>query len=352
MVANNPLDDQLALFRQQASIIVRKKETAANRLKEQEDELAEVEGELNKKRALVESRGPRMLKNDEFKRYVAKLRTKSTTYKEKKAVLTELRLEHLALKFTEEHLTKEFDELQETLGDAEEAKGISGYQQTTADLEKISEAKSELDAQKGETLEDFSKGVVELKEAIIEKREHLAPLVAELRDRRTKKETLEYEYEEKKANYKKVAHNLESGKAKLEQEVRAYREELQTEESRYHYLNTMTQLMRVQDKRIKDEVQLYIHENNTNDGKKQKPLRDIFKKQAQEAQYLEKVLKDKQKMVADSHESNMCQLDMWRDLSLLMKCKVTESISTAQQSSGADRAASDGEEDRLVLQES
>lgn len=348
MVANNPLDDQLALFRQQASIIVRKKETASNNLKEQQDEHAEFEDELKKKRAAAESRGPRMLKNDEFKRYVAKLRTKSTTYKAKKAELTELRLEHLALKFTEEHLEKEFKELQESLGSSAEAKGIGNYQQTQAELEKISEAKSELDAQKGMTLEEHSKGVMELKDSIAKKKERLAPLITDLRDARTKHEKLKDEYDEKKANYDKVCANLETGKAKVETEVRAYREELMQEESRYHYLNTMTQLMRVQDKRIKDEVQLYIHQNNTNDGKKQKPLRDIFTKQAQEAQYLEKVLKDKQKMVADNHESNMCQLDMWRDLSVLMKCKVTESISTAD---APNSSGGGGEEDRLVLNE-
>ena len=77
-------DDPLALFRQQASIITRKKENKSNELKEQQDELAEFEEHVSKKRAIAEKRGPRMLKNDEFKRYVASCAPKAQTTKPKR----------------------------------------------------------------------------------------------------------------------------------------------------------------------------------------------------------------------------------------------------------------------------
>ena len=56
-------------------------------------------------------------------------------------------------------------------------------------------------------------------------------------------------------------------------------------------------------------------------------------------------------MVADSHESNMRQLDMWKDLSYLMKCKTTESIVSAKPGGASGGGANTGEEDRLVLNE-
>lgn len=77
-------DDPLALSRQQASIITRKKENKSNELKEQQDELAEFEEHVSKKRAIAEKRGPRMLKNDEFKRYVASCAPKAQTTKPKR----------------------------------------------------------------------------------------------------------------------------------------------------------------------------------------------------------------------------------------------------------------------------
>jgi intraflagellar transport protein 81 len=48
--------------------------------------------------------GPRLLKAEEFKAYVAKLRTKSLHYKAKKTELTELRSEFAILSKTEEIL--------------------------------------------------------------------------------------------------------------------------------------------------------------------------------------------------------------------------------------------------------
>ncbi|CAB3988944.1 intraflagellar transport 81 homolog, partial [Paramuricea clavata] len=85
MVRNDPIDDKLSLFRQQASIIVGKKETAAEELREVMDELSTKEGELQSKReALQQSEGSEVIKGDEFKRYVNKLRSKSTVYKKKR----------------------------------------------------------------------------------------------------------------------------------------------------------------------------------------------------------------------------------------------------------------------------
>ena len=102
---------------------------------------------------------------------------------------------------TKEQLKREHEELMAHTGATEDRKGISSYQETQEDLETISQAKSELDEVKGQTLEEHSKMVIELKESIAKKKERLAPLITQLRDARSKHEKLKDECDEKKANY-------------------------------------------------------------------------------------------------------------------------------------------------------
>ena len=42
------------------------------------------------------------------------------------------------------------------------------------------------------------------------------------------------------------------------QEVRALREECSAEESRYHYLNSMKQVIEIQQQKIADEMRAYV----------------------------------------------------------------------------------------------
>ncbi|KAJ3287387.1 Intraflagellar transport protein 81, partial [Borealophlyctis nickersoniae] len=96
-------DDKLALFRQQAAIIGRKKEGTAAKLKALNEEVAAVTAELAaKKEAAKGAQGAKMLKGEEFKRYVSELRGKSTIYKRKKQELAEVTAEFGILQRTEE----------------------------------------------------------------------------------------------------------------------------------------------------------------------------------------------------------------------------------------------------------
>ena len=58
---------------------------------------------------------------------------------------------------------------------------ISGFNATQEELEKVSTLKSELDEQKGKTLEEMSQLVVQLTNSIAEKKSSLAPIIKELR---------------------------------------------------------------------------------------------------------------------------------------------------------------------------
>ncbi len=66
MMRNDPIDDKMSLFRQQASIISRKKEAAAENLHDAKDELASCRQEAAEKREGVKGvQGEEVLKGDE-----------------------------------------------------------------------------------------------------------------------------------------------------------------------------------------------------------------------------------------------------------------------------------------------
>ncbi|CAB4044045.1 intraflagellar transport 81 homolog, partial [Paramuricea clavata] len=73
--------------------------------------------------------------------------------------------------------------------------------------------------------------------------------------------------------------------SKLEQEVKALREELAHDESRYFYLDSMTKLLEVQEKRIDTEMKSYTS-SDPND--KKKSYREQYTRKIQEQENLGK----------------------------------------------------------------
>lgn len=348
MMRNDPTDDKLSLFRQQASIIARKKEGAADALHEAKDELSQAKQELAEKRdAMKNLDGEEVLKGDEFKRYVNKLRGKSTDYKKKRQELAELSAELGVLSRTVEILKQRDEQIQHRLSKMEAKKGVAGYHDTQEELEKVSTIKSELDDVKGRTLEDMSDLVRKLNTSIAAKKANLAPIIKELRPLRQQAQEMQTEYDEKKTSYDTKAAGLESNRSKLEQEVRAYREECSQEESRYHYLNCMLKMIEMQKQRVASEMKAYTSADQL---EKKKAFRDQYTRKLQEQENLGKSLRDRQKAVKESHGPSMKQMRMWGDFQALMECK-KQCFLSDRQDHDATRIVRDeaANEERLVL---
>ncbi|XP_053757981.1 intraflagellar transport protein 81 homolog isoform X3 [Panthera pardus] len=269
MMRNEPIEGKLSLYRQQASIISRKKEAKAEELQEAKEKLASLEREVSVKT----------------------------------------------------NQTREFDGTEVLKGDErtiEEKKGISGYSYTQEELERVSALKSEVDEMKGRTLDDMSEMVKKLNSLVSEKKSALAPVIKELRQLRQKCQELTQECDEKKSQYDSCAAGLESNRSKLEQEVRGLREECLQEESRYHYTNCMIKNLEVQLRRATDEMKAYV---SSDQQEKRKAIRQQYTKNITEQENLGKKLREKQKAVRESHGPNMKQAKMWRDFEQLMECK-------------------------------
>ncbi|GAA51458.1 intraflagellar transport protein 81 homolog, partial [Clonorchis sinensis] len=287
MASSEPLDDKISIFRQQAGIVSRKKAAAAEALAVARDNLAVIERRIGETKAQLlqanggsddayvaagdvgtkgssEGRptGPMGLKADEFQRYVAKLRSKNTVYKEKRSQLSELRAERSILTRTVERLRAEEAEAKRVLAATEASQGISGYWETQNNLEKVSEQMSALNEQKGVTLEEMSQIVQQLTNRINAKRSQLAPILRELRPLRQKAQELSQVHQEKKAAYDALAAGRETQTVRLEQDVRAAREAGKIEESRFHYLSSVMGIARVQQYKLQEEMRGYLAAGN------------------------------------------------------------------------------------------
>ncbi|XP_012673245.1 intraflagellar transport protein 81 homolog [Clupea harengus] len=346
MMRNDPMDDKLSLFRQQASIISRKKESRAEELQEAREELSTLERELNMKSSQARDQdGAQLIRGDEFKRYVAKMRSKNVGYKKKRQDIDILKAEYGVLQRSEEILKQRHEAGLQQLQSVEAQKGISGYSDTQEELERVSAIKSELDEMKGRTLDDMSGMVKKLNGVIVEKKSALAPLIKELRPLRQECQELTQEYDEKKGQYDTCSAGLESNRSKLEQEVRGLREEVDQEENRYHYINCMKEVFEVQMQRVAEEMKAYV---SSDPQERRKTVRDQYMKQIAEQESLGKKLREQQKVVRESHGPNMKQVKMWTDLEQLMECK-QQCFLRAQSQASIGQVIQEGGEDRLVL---
>uniref|UniRef100_G1NW70 Intraflagellar transport protein 81 homolog n=1 Tax=Myotis lucifugus TaxID=59463 RepID=G1NW70_MYOLU len=348
MLRNEPIEGKLSLYRQQASIISRKKEAKAEELQETKEKLASLEREVSvKTNQAREFDGTEVLKGDEFKRYVSKLRSKSTVFKKKHQIIAEFKAEFGLLQRTEELLKQRLENIQHQLQTIEEKKGISGYSYTQEELERVSALKSEVDEMKGRTLDDMSEMVRKLNSLVSEKKSALAPVIKELRQLRQKCQVGEEECDLKRFlfNLCYLVCGLKNNRSLFLQEVRGLREECLQEESKYHYTNCMIKNLEVQLHRAVDEMKAYV---SSDQQEKRKAIREQYTKNIAEQENLGKKLREKQKAVRESHGPNMKQVKMWRDFEQLMECK-KQCFLKQQNQTSIGQVIQEGGEDRLIL---
>uniref|UniRef100_A0A8C2J491 Intraflagellar transport 81 homolog n=1 Tax=Cyprinus carpio TaxID=7962 RepID=A0A8C2J491_CYPCA len=333
MMRNDPMDDKLSLFRQQAAIIGRKKEAKVEELQEAREELAAVERELNMKSSQARERGGvELIRGDEFKHYVAKMRGKSSTYKKKRQEIAELKVEYGVLQRTEEILRERHTAGQQQLQSLEAQQGISGYSDTQEELERVS-------AIKNVCLFEVKK----LNSVIAQKKSALSPLIKDLRALRQDHAELAPEYEQKKAQYDTCALVLESNRSKLEQEVRVLREETAKEESQYHHINCMREIIESQMQRAADQSKI----NQSMDLQVRRTALSFSKPMNIVSLGLQ-VLRQQVKQVRENQEPNMRQMKMWKDLEMLLECK-KQCYLKAQSQAPIGHVIQDVGKDMLVL---
>lgn len=180
--------DSLGLgpFRQQAAVIARNKETAAEQLDQLTRELHEIDKQLEEKQQkLQETVGEVVLRGDELKQFVNTLRAKSNVYKQKRSEIAAIKAEANDLTETLENLKAQDPSL-----------ALSTNEDDPSSLEPmISRPDSPVETR---GITELSRLVDGLQRAVLAAREKLSPMSQQLRPLRERIAELKDECDSKK----------------------------------------------------------------------------------------------------------------------------------------------------------
>uniref|UniRef100_A0A5K3EWW8 Intraflagellar transport protein 81 homolog n=1 Tax=Mesocestoides corti TaxID=53468 RepID=A0A5K3EWW8_MESCO len=312
MVASDPLEDKVGLFRQQANIAANRKASTAS--------------------ALAETREKQLAKARQLEEVRVKLAK--------------------AVEETGAGVSKS------TLG----AGTDTASSLCVPKAEDVSEETANMNQRKGTVLEEMSGMVARLNQQINARRDKLAPLIRELRPLRVKAQELTQLHADKKSEYDAFVASRDAQTLRLDQEVRVLREEVRVEESRYHYLNAALALLKAQQFRLQEEMRGYLTTTGaaTGDGTatgvtsitvKRRSYRDMYLKRISEQEALATTLKEELKDLETNESANLRQMKLWTDVVAILESKIaTHKAAEEKKAAGGDFAdVQQMETDRLLL---
>eukprot|EP00921_Rhytidocystis_pertsovi_P004872 GHVQ01008471.1.p1 GENE.GHVQ01008471.1~~GHVQ01008471.1.p1 ORF type:complete len:567 (-),score=87.88 GHVQ01008471.1:2457-4157(-) len=207
------LDSSLAIYKQQANLVSSKMRAAVTAFQELEERSNSLVEQLRRQEDDYKAlRGHTFLTREEFKEYANTLRTKTTMYKQLKAELAEIRGDVAILGRTEQILQQQADEQKAQMKNAENERGITGYQETEMGLEEASIQKAQIDQAKGGTLDEMSRIVSEIAQQLQMRKKNLAPQIKRLKQTRETHQALEQQYKKKKNVYDPVLFGKKKGR--------------------------------------------------------------------------------------------------------------------------------------------
>jgi len=235
-------DKRLAVYKQQASLVAKKKETVLKDHMALEEERNSLGRQLSQKeREYEQQKGHKFMTRDEFKSYAASLRETSVKFKKFKGELNELRSENAVLARTVQVLQAK-DPTPE------------GMREVEQQLEKASVEKASVDRNKGQTLDEISAIVQQINTQLRDKKNKLAPQIKALRSARQSFQVVEAKHIEKKGVYDQAMCEMEAEIKKVSEDVKRLQTETQESERAYHELNMQLTLADSQMQRANAEA--------------------------------------------------------------------------------------------------
>ncbi|KAK4005129.1 hypothetical protein OUZ56_006851 [Daphnia magna] len=319
---NDPIEDGMALYRQQSLITSRKKEACAERLNDLTQEMNTLEAQLQEKKEQLGGQSETALTSEQFKTYVSDLRVKSNVYKQRRAELNDLKAEYGILSRTLEILRAQEGGLTENLDRIETQQGVKGFRETRDLLEKISDEKANTDEEKGRTLEEMSNLVRILNSKISEKKVLLAPLLRELRPlRQTYQESLP-EYEAKKREYEAQVQLIENTITSIANVKSGLENEIVTLEERCRQLEADIKENETYLQRATDEMKLYVSGVQQQQTERGKSVRDQLQQKIAEQEKLNAQLRQDQRQLKDNLPQMEEQMKYWEKLEKIFRVKI------------------------------
>jgi intraflagellar transport protein 81 len=301
-------DQRLMVYKQQASLVARKKDVVLKESKELEEDRNLLRQELSQKeREYEQNKGHKFMTRDEFKSYAASLRETAVKFKKLKSELNELRGENAILSRTVQTLQAR---------DPTPA----GLQEAEQRLAKTSVEKAQVDKAKGKTLDEISNIVTKINSQLKEMKNKLAPQIKALRSSRQSFQVVEVRHAEKKAAYDQAMLTVETDLKKVFGDVQRLEAETMEAERSYHELNAQLVLADSQMHRANSEARRLRKEERLDDS--YATLSERYESEIKNLDTLCRELRKQQTVVKDSHGSNLQQKKNFGLLQGLMQCKL------------------------------
>jgi len=263
------------------------------------------------------------MSKEEFKAYGVKLREKTILFKKYKNELADLRSESVILHRTQELLEGKAKNLEKFLSDLEQQKGIAGYRATQDKLIKASERTSEIDVQKGSTLEEISDIVNSIQNQLKERKVKLTPVMEKLKQARKKSQEVENNYYIAKSNYEKVAVNLELERSDLESTCTKLQDECLAEESRYYCLQSLISIQDGHLEKIRNEEGFIQGEGRLLNSVGIKCYKDLYLEKVTQQENLSKQLRRQLRNLREEEPKNLQQKKLYTSLKDLLDLKLS-----------------------------
>lgn len=256
----------------------------------------------------------------QFAQYVRELKNKNENYKQFQASLGQVRKELAFMMRTREIVTQQYEKTKHEITRIEYERGVGGFREARAQLEKVSATKADLDDIKGKTLEEMSSISKEIQRNIQARQSELRPLVSQLQETRKKKASVESKYLQSKQRYQNAVSEYDTACMELDEESKKLRNDIATYQSKYHNVLQMLGNVERTMKRVREE------QNATETGnpvsKDIKTYANYFQKASHDLKKQTKELKEQKKTIGNQTEANQKQLEMFQSLRRLLHVKL------------------------------
>ncbi|EOD17957.1 hypothetical protein EMIHUDRAFT_195949 [Emiliania huxleyi CCMP1516] len=216
-------------------------------------------------------------------------------------------------------------------------RGVAGFAQTEEQLRQAEQLKAEVDSAKGKTLEEISQVVEEINRQIKDNKTRLAPQIKSLRTLRAQHGEIEAEYLEKKGVYDNIKASeltkLQAGFGR-------------GGGMRERPLTKSSAMERVKLQRIADEKEGRALRRAMPDGAVVTTYRELYERRIKEQEAQQRELRERQKALKENHVPNKEQMQLFRDLNKLLRCKVD--LQKAARAEAADMAAAEQQESNVL----
>ena len=309
-------DDKLAIYKGQAALVTKKKESTQENLKREEEDMARLESDIRKKEEQINKIKGAGFKKNKLEDYISELKEKKTKYAKCKAEIEEIKWEN-------SNLQRSLALLRQQKQRFEKLYGLVDGERVSSDLN-----------MENASMDELNKQIDKVMDQIKRKKGQLAPKLDQKKNVLSEFETVENEYKSKKVSFLGITSKIEDDIKEVEDKVAKLRGEVEGMDTKIQLNKLKNELIDLKTVRLTEEA-----ENQRGGGKGccgAKSYQEYVKTKVQEGDQEIAKLTEKRQRVAQQHMPSMEQKKMFNDLKklLLVKMQAGGGVSEGFQNKG------------------